>query len=251
MLSAYAEAVLIARLLSKDHREDLITAIAKVGKLARSTAGRSGYYDPKEREAFSELQVKGLLNGNREPTEAAWESLDRAKLQRIARQLRVNLSGSDDAQAAADARILQLTRELTTFGPLRNLTELLGGSLRRLDLDANWATTTVALIAQELAVATKLKELNQYKATKKIPPSDAEAGVPKDFLDLTHDLEDALKKSGKPIPEIMLAIAKDYRSVRNKLCHQGGKVDSQELDHARMATDQLLRSLFPNQIKRK
>ena len=61
-LSAHAECVLTARFLSKDHREDLVTATANVGKLALSTVRREEYYDPKEREAFSELRVKGLID---------------------------------------------------------------------------------------------------------------------------------------------------------------------------------------------
>ena len=78
--SAHAECVLTARFLSKDHREDLVTATANVGKLALSTARRKEYYDPKERGAFSELRVKGLIDSEHGPTERAWEGLDDVSL---------------------------------------------------------------------------------------------------------------------------------------------------------------------------
>src|SRR5207237_6747799 len=119
---------------------------------------------------------------------------------RVARQLRADLGESNAARAAADARVLHLRGELTSIESLRGLAELLGRSLRRIDLDAKWATATVALIAQEIAVMKKLKELNQYEAKKLVPPSDHEKEVPKDCPDLIMDLAAAIKKNGKPVP---------------------------------------------------
>lgn len=92
----------------------------------------------------------------------------------------------------------------------RNQDVRLKTALDLLGLDSNWATSVLALCAQEIAIRKKLESLG-------VIPTE------QDFQKIAEKLTETLKQEGQETPYILLSLARAYPYIRGRLVHGGNK----------------------------
>lgn len=120
---------------------------------------------------------------------------------------------------------------------LQPLWDILGLSQSILNLDLNWAVSTLALVAEEGMVREKLREFG-------IPPGDR-----RNFHNLLEKLMEEMERQGiRPTHEVLLSDG--YRNIRNNVAHDPVKwhPTKKEMHDVSRHAIQLAQALWPDKF---
>jgi hypothetical protein len=112
---------------------------------------------------------------------------------------------------------LHLLRSIVEKAQLRPLLDVLSLANSTLGLDANWCTSAVALVLEELLIRRKLHE------------NDVQLKDRENYHDLCKKLVSVIEKS-ETEPGLDILLSKGHREVRNNILHKGWKPTDEDTE---------------------